>query len=179
MAGQRRARARRRRLTIAGATVAVVVLVVAILVGVKLASGGGDHATTAASASAAPASTAVIAGVTGVPPPALDQVGAGKVDTPPSTVSGQAVLKYGAKPVVVYVGAEYCPYWPWQSLAWPGTAVRARRRVRVDPAAPAPLRNGRQHLADPPPADRNRAVGRWTVRFAQATRSSRRGARRS
>lgn len=109
VAEQRRAEARRRRLTIAGAAVGVVVLVVAILVGVKLA-GGGSHPAAGASAGAQPASAAVLAGVSGVPAGVLDQVGAGKVDTAPSTISGQAVLTDGGKPLVVYLGAEYCPY---------------------------------------------------------------------
>jgi hypothetical protein len=109
VAGQRRAEARRRRLMIAGSVVGAVVLVVAVLVGVKLA-GGGSHPTAGASTGAQPASSTVLAGVTGVPASVLDQVGVGKVDTPPSTIAGQAVLSDGGKPLVVYVGAEYCPY---------------------------------------------------------------------
>ena len=104
---QRRAQARRRRLGIAGAAVGVVLLVVAILVGVRLAGGASSAAP---AASAAPASSGLLAAVTGVPAGVLDQVGTGKVDVPPSTIGGQAVLKDAAKPLVVYIGAEYCPY---------------------------------------------------------------------
>ena len=107
VAEQRQAEARRRRLTIAGAAVGVVVLVVAILVGVKLA---GGRSTAAPAASAAPASSALVAAVTAVPAGVLDQVATGKVDTAPSTISGQAILNDGSKPLVVYIGAEYCPY---------------------------------------------------------------------
>jgi uncharacterized protein DUF929 len=110
VAEQRRAEARRRRLLIAGSVVGAVVLIVAIMVGVKLAGGGTSHPAAAASESAQPASSAVLSGVTGVPAGVLDQVGAGKVDTPPSTISGQSVLKDNGKPLVVYLGAEYCPY---------------------------------------------------------------------
>jgi hypothetical protein len=108
MAAQRRAEARRRRLMIAGAAVAVVVLVVGILIVAKLTGGSGGSATPAASAS--PASTAVIAKVTAVPADTLNKVGAGKASSTPKLIKGQPALTDGGKPLVVYIGAEYCPF---------------------------------------------------------------------
>jgi hypothetical protein len=109
MAAQRRAEARRRRLMIAGAAVAAVVLVVGILIVVKLTGGsGGGSATPAPSAS--PAASAVLSAVTSVPPETLDKVGTGKVAKLPSTLTGQPALTDGGKPLVVYIGAEYCPF---------------------------------------------------------------------
>jgi hypothetical protein len=108
MAAQRRAEARRRRLMIAGAAIGTVVLVVGILIVAKLTGGSGGSATPAASAS--PASTAVIAKVTGVPADTLDKVGAGKPSSTPKLIKGQPALTDGGKPLVVYIGAEYCPF---------------------------------------------------------------------
>jgi Domain of unknown function (DUF929) len=107
VAAQRRADARRRRLAIAGGVVAAVVLVVAVLVGVKLATKKG---TPAAAPSASPAAASVVSAVTGVPANVLDQVGVGKVDTLPKTTSGQTVQTDSGKPLILYIGAEYCPY---------------------------------------------------------------------
>jgi Domain of unknown function (DUF929) len=109
VAAQRRAEARRRRLAIAGSAIGAVLLLVGILVGVKLAGGSGKGSA-APAATAVPAPEAVTAAVTGVPAAVLDQIGTGTVTTPPSTIAGQPVLKEGDKPLVVYVGAEYCPY---------------------------------------------------------------------
>jgi hypothetical protein len=109
MAAQRRAEERRRRLMIAGAAVAAVVLVLGILIVVKLVGrSGGGSATPAASAS--PASSAVLSAVTAVPADTLNKVGTGKVTTLPKAISGQPALTDGGKPLVVYLGAEYCPF---------------------------------------------------------------------
>jgi thiol-disulfide isomerase/thioredoxin len=107
VAAQRRADARRRRLAIAGGVVAAVVLVVAVLVGVKLATKKG---TPAAAPTASPAAASVLSAVTGVPASVLDQVGVGKVDALPKTTSGQTVQTDSGKPLILYIGAEYCPY---------------------------------------------------------------------
>jgi hypothetical protein len=109
MAAQRRADERRRRLMIAGAVVAAVVLVVGILIVVKLTGGTGSGSTTPA-ASASPASSAVLSKVTAVPADALNKVATGKVTTLPKTMTGQPALADGGKPLVVYMGAEYCPF---------------------------------------------------------------------
>jgi hypothetical protein len=103
---QRRAQERRRRMSIAGGAVGALILVLAILVGVRLASQGGP----AQAEAAIPLSPAVAAAVTAVPAAVLDQVGVGQVDTLPRATTGQAMLMAGGKPLVVYVGAEYCPF---------------------------------------------------------------------
>jgi hypothetical protein len=113
-AAQRRAEQRRKRLIAAGSAVGVVVLVIAILVAVKLTAPAKKNTSVASST----ASTSLVDAVTGVPAATLDKVGKGSVATPPQATSGQAVLKdSNGKPIVFYMGAEYCPYcaaerWP-------------------------------------------------------------------
>jgi hypothetical protein len=106
IAAQRLAEARRKRLLMAGSVVGVVVLIVAVLVGVKLTS---KPPAAAASTSVAPAS--VVDKVTGVPASVLDTIGKGSgLLATPKVVSGRPVLQAGGKPLVLYMGAEYCPY---------------------------------------------------------------------
>jgi thiol-disulfide isomerase/thioredoxin len=87
--------------------VLVVVVVLGILVGVKLA--GKGHSTTP-SAGSGTASAGVVSALSSVPAGVLDQIAAGKVTTLPSTTTGQPLLTDNGKPLVVYVGAEYCPF---------------------------------------------------------------------
>jgi thiol-disulfide isomerase/thioredoxin len=101
---QRRAAARRSNMIKAGIAVAVVIVVAGILVGVKLTVG---------SKSAAPATTAsqsLVQQVTGVPAATLDTVGKGKIATLPKATSGVPVLTANGKPVVFYMGGEFCPF---------------------------------------------------------------------
>jgi hypothetical protein len=107
-AAQLAAQARRRRMRIAGAAIGVVVLVLGILIAVKLASGGSKP--TASTATAGPAPSAVSAALASVPASVLDQIGAGKVNSAPVLISDQPVLTDSGKPLVVYLGAEYCPF---------------------------------------------------------------------
>ena len=113
-AAQRRAEQRRKRLIAAGSAVGVVVLADRDP-GRRQADRAGQEEHPVASSTAA---TSLVNGVTGVPPATLDQVGKGSVDTLPQATSGQAVLKGSdGKPIVFYMGAEYCPYcaaerWP-------------------------------------------------------------------
>jgi thiol-disulfide isomerase/thioredoxin len=113
---QQRAEQRRKRMIAAGSAVGVVVLVIAILVAVKLTTPSKKSNTNAAKPTTA--SSSLVNSVTGVPASVLDSVGKGSVQTLPQATSGKPVLK-GAdgKPVVFYMGAEYCPYcaaerWP-------------------------------------------------------------------
>lgn len=83
--------------------IGTIVLVVAVIGGFVLLqrgqapSGDGDAA-------------AVAAAVTSVPMSTTDAVGAGTI-TNPLKVAGSTVLKGpSGKPVVIYVGAEYCPF---------------------------------------------------------------------
>jgi hypothetical protein len=107
VAAQRRAEARRKRVGIAAAVIAVVVVVVGVLVIVKLI---GKGPSTKPAATAAPASSSLVSAIGSVPANVLDQVGTGKVTTLPKTISGQTVLTDSGKPLVLYIGAEYCPY---------------------------------------------------------------------
>jgi thiol-disulfide isomerase/thioredoxin len=113
-AAQRRAEQRRKRLIAAGSAVGVVVLVIAILVAVKLTAPAKKNTSVASST----ASTSLVDAVTRVPAATLDNVGKGSVAKPPHATSGQAVLKdSNGKPIMFYMGAEYCPYcaaerWP-------------------------------------------------------------------
>src|SRR4051812_1528155 len=98
---------RRRRLMLAGAAIALVVVVLGTLVVVRLSTG----AKTAEPTPVAGAASAEMArAVTGVPAAVLDAIGAGAVDTVPSPVAGQPALTAGGKPLVLYVGAEFCPF---------------------------------------------------------------------
>jgi Domain of unknown function (DUF929) len=96
---------RRRRFVWAGTAVGVVLVVVLALVFVKVI-GGGSPSGPSAQASPTPAPTAV----TAVPSGVLDQVALGKVDSLPKAITGQPALTANGKPLVLYVGAEYCPF---------------------------------------------------------------------
>ena len=98
---------RRRRFVWAGSAVAVVLIVVLVLVLVKVVGGGPSTPAAQPAQSAAPE---VIAGVTTVPASVLDQVGTGTVNTLPTAITGQPALTADGKPLVLYVGAEYCPF---------------------------------------------------------------------
>lgn len=106
MAAQKAAEARRKRLLSAGVFVGIVVIAIGILVGVKLSSGGAKSGGPAATK----ASSEVISKITGVPAATLDTIGIGKIDTAPKGITGQPVLTADGKPLVVYIGAEYCPF---------------------------------------------------------------------
>jgi thiol-disulfide isomerase/thioredoxin len=107
-AAQRRAEQRRKRIIVATSAVGAVVLVLAILVAVKLTQ---PKKTTHDAQATATASTQLVSAVTGVSPAVLDQAGKGAVETLPAATHGQPVLKDSAgKPIVFYMGAEYCPY---------------------------------------------------------------------
>jgi hypothetical protein len=95
---------RRRRLTIAGLVVGgVLVVIVGIVVsGLRWANGSGEKTV--------PAEPALVRTLTTIPASTFDQVGAGKVDTLPTQITGQPALTEDGKPHVLYVGAEYCPF---------------------------------------------------------------------
>jgi hypothetical protein len=103
----RRAAARRRRLLLTvGLPSTVVVVVVAVLVVLTLATGGGGPKS---GRTASAAASGVVAQVASVPASALNAVGVGSASAKPTTITAPA-LTTGAKPEVLYVGAEYCPY---------------------------------------------------------------------
>lgn len=118
---QQRGKARRARIAVAGAAVALVVVLLGVLVVVKLNSGSAAQTAPAPTGSAA---AAALAAATGVPASVLDQVKAGKVDVAPKAVSGQQLLTDSGKPLVLYVGAEYCPFCAAQR--WPMVVALSR-----------------------------------------------------
>jgi hypothetical protein len=122
VAAQQRAQARRRRMLIAGGAVVAVLAVVVVLVVVRLA--GGGTAKTAAPEVTGSAAAAVARAATSVPADVLDKVGTGGVTSLPSVIQGQARATDGGKPLVLYIGAEYCPYCAAQR--WPVVVALSR-----------------------------------------------------
>jgi hypothetical protein len=117
-----RQRAHRRRvLTVVGSAVAVLAVVAAIVV--VAAVGGGNNETPGAVRSSG---AAALRAVSSVSQTTLDKVGAGTVTVQPEAVDDDALTKDG-KPLVLYVGAEYCPFcaaerWPFvQAMSRFGT----------------------------------------------------------
>jgi thiol-disulfide isomerase/thioredoxin len=106
LAAQRRAEARRRRMTYAGIAVGVIVLIAGLFIGIKLSTNKPTSGGPAATA----ASDEVISKVTAVPAATLDTIGKGTPNALPKAITGEPVLKDGNKPLVLYMGAEYCPY---------------------------------------------------------------------
>ncbi|MGE5828911.1 MAG: DUF929 family protein [Micromonosporaceae bacterium] len=106
-------RARRRRMFLAGGVFGTVLMVIAVLVVVRLArperSAGDVTGTTLASVAVVDALTVEAA--------VLDQVGRGKVEALPVRLPAQPPLTVAGKPLVLYVGAEYCPFCAAQR--WP------------------------------------------------------------
>ncbi len=99
----------------------LVVAAIATMVVIKAAgspgsSGGASHvATSGAAATAHPTTTALAPSVTAalsVPASTLDAVGSPAGVSPPTRVGGNGTVLRGAdgKPLITYVGAEYCPY---------------------------------------------------------------------
>jgi Domain of unknown function (DUF929) len=106
IAAQRAAEARRKRLIAAGGAVGVVVLIVGILVAVKLVSGPATAAAPTTTASAS-----VVKEVTSIPASVYDAIGKGKGQVgQPTAVKGKPVLTADGKPLVLYMGGEFCPY---------------------------------------------------------------------
>ena len=92
--------------------VVIVVAIVLFIILVKAVSGGGSSTSTGESA--APAK--LVSQVTSLPQSLFLAVGQGSVTTLPKAVQTPALTSNG-KPLIVYMGAEYCPYcaaerWP-------------------------------------------------------------------
>ena len=104
MAEQQRAERRRGNLIKAGIAVVAVIVAIGILVGVKLSSSPKK------SAPATVAGASLMAQVTGVPAATLDAIGKGQVNPLPTAKSGNAVRMVDGKPLILYVGGEFCPF---------------------------------------------------------------------
>ena len=92
-----------------------VLLVIAVLATMILIKATGSSGPAAGSASPTDTRTDLPASVLAslsVSPATLDAVGTPAGVVPPSTVSGSGAILRGAdgKPVLTYIGAEYCPY---------------------------------------------------------------------
>jgi hypothetical protein len=103
---QRRQRVRRQQLVAAAIGIGLVAVVAIIMVTVKLTGGDGTPATVPTGQAAAD----VVHTATNIPAELLDRVGRGKVDAPPKAITGPQPLTADGKPLVLYVGAEYCPF---------------------------------------------------------------------
>jgi len=106
-AARERVLAKRRRIFAAGGAVAAVVVVLLVFILVKIAL--PDKTTTTTNPPAG-ASTSLTNAVNSVPAATLDKVARGTQGTLPKRISGQPALTEQGKPLVLYVGAEYCPF---------------------------------------------------------------------
>jgi hypothetical protein len=100
---------RRKRVLIASGAI---VVVAAVVVAFASLSGKSTSSNSAGGAPTPPTGselTSIVNVTTSVPAGTLDQVGAGQVGAPPTTISG-APLTSGGKPEMLYMGGEYCPY---------------------------------------------------------------------
>ena len=94
--------------------VGLVIAVIATMVVIKATGGSSptaSHAGSSAQAGAAPLPAGVLAALS-VPAATLDAVGSPSSVVPPTSIGGGGAILRGAdgKPVVTYIGAEYCPY---------------------------------------------------------------------
>lgn len=103
------------------ASIAVVLLAVVGMVAVRVI--GGPPGAGSAGQPSGMASTTLIQALSQLPAATFDTVGVGKVDALPKHVTGQPPLTDGGKPLIVYIGAEYCPFcaaqrWPLVVALW-------------------------------------------------------------
>ncbi|MDG6102638.1 DUF929 family protein [Dactylosporangium aurantiacum] len=122
---QERTAARKGRMRRANISIVAVLAVFAVMVVAKLGgAGGGGGGEPAAPFPTGEAAAAIVASLTSVPAATLDQVGTGSAEILPKPVTGQQVLTEGGKPLVLYVGAEYCPFCAAQR--WPVVVALSR-----------------------------------------------------
>jgi hypothetical protein len=108
-ARRRREQQRRQRMIRLGSAVGLVLVLVAVLVIVRVVGGAGTPSASGSPSGLAP--TSVVQAVTTVPGSVLDTIGIGSVSNPPAAIAaGQPALTSNGKPLVVYLGAEYCPF---------------------------------------------------------------------
>jgi thiol-disulfide isomerase/thioredoxin len=104
-AAARKAEQRRRAFIAFGSILGVVAIVVVLIV-VK----GLNKPAPAAAAGKASTSATVESQITSVPAGTLDSVGKGSTSPLTKTAGNNAILTADGKPLVLYMGAEYCPY---------------------------------------------------------------------
>lgn len=155
---QERATARKGRMRRATAAIAAVLVVFAVMIVAKLAGAGSGTQAPVSAFPTGEAAAAIVAKVTSVPPATLDQIGAGSAEVLPKAVTGQQILTEGGKPLVLYVGAEYCPFCAAQR--WPvvvalsrfgtftGLAISASASDDVYPDTPTVSFHGSSYTSD-------------------------------
>ncbi len=99
--------------------VAAVVLIVGAIAWSVLSSRGGPAPTLTGAAS-----EAVVASLTSIPADVFDRVGSGGIADPLRTTTFEALRGPSGLPLVIYVGAEYCPF--CASEKWSVVAALAR-----------------------------------------------------
>jgi hypothetical protein len=114
--------ARRRRIAVSLAAIAMVVVVIAGLIVAKTA-GLGSGGTSANGGVTGPATAAEINEISAVSASTFNTIGAGTTQLVPQPVKAPA-LSARAKPRILYIGAEYCPYCAAQR--WPVAVALAR-----------------------------------------------------
>ncbi len=87
----------------------VIAVVIVIAIAVAVAAFGGGSSSSSSGSLRTPAAAPLVAQVTGVSEATINAVGSGSVQQLPKPVNGPALTQDG-KPVVLYMGAEYCPY---------------------------------------------------------------------
>ena len=101
---QQRQRERHRRLLVLLGSAGLVVLVIAAMILIYVLKGDSKNAPPATRAPAA-----VVTAVTHVPTSVWQQVGTGAATVLPTKINGPILVEAG-KPLVLYIGAEFCPY---------------------------------------------------------------------
>jgi Domain of unknown function (DUF929) len=97
--------------TMAFVAIGVVVVIILVFVVVKVTSGSSKTSTTQLIPDPVPAAASLVSEVTSVPQSVFDAVGIGTGVTAPSVLKGQPPLtSAGAKPQMLFIGAEFCPY---------------------------------------------------------------------
>jgi len=104
----------RRRLTL---QIIVGVVVLAVAAAIVLGWGLGSHPKPSGQAAKTPAEAGVPAQLAAVPASVFDAIGPGTAQAAPRHVATAPALTQGGKPLVTYVGGEFCPYcaaerWP-------------------------------------------------------------------
>jgi hypothetical protein len=121
---QERATARRGRMRLAYSAIGAVLLVFAVMIVVKLGSGAGGGGEAPNALPSGTAAADIIQGVTTVPAATLDAVAKGGAQVLPTPMTGQPALVDHGLPLIVYVGAEYCPFCAAQR--WPVVIALSR-----------------------------------------------------
>jgi hypothetical protein len=99
----------RKRIFMAVGSVLAVIVVVAVFIIVKTTS--GSNGTSASSGPTGTSLSSVVSTTTSVSAATLDSVAVGAVTAKPQTITGNATeLTENARPEILYMGAEYCPY---------------------------------------------------------------------